>query len=309
MKTTALVTLILCYWFFSADAAAGKKVVCVTIPKCGTHLLTKCLSLLSVPGLHAPYSGSDRLKPSPRAWKKFDKINRFDPPNHFTGYLDPRIMGDVPKNMKIRLAESNTIRGIAPLHVPYSKSAEDYIIPRSRASFFVIRDPRAMIVSMAFMVSKGWRDGEVADPGIILLDLIDGRQKNFIRWGATVNGGYPLLWEYGIVGFYKMYLPWMQAKAFYTVRFEDLVGSKGGGSDELQYQEILNIAKHIGVTLSAEKIKEVSDGLFGGSTTFRDGQIDGWKKHFTPEVKEAFKKVPGANQLLIDLGYEKDSSW
>ncbi len=285
-----------------------KKVVCINMPKCGSHLLIKCLSLLGISRLHATYNKPEAIQPSPQFWAFYETVKDKLPPQHFTGRFDPRTMGPISSIFKRQIDLRNTSKDLVWSHWPYTKEAADYILPRSKAQFFIIRDPRAMLVSMAFMVSKGYR-GEATDAQPIMFDFIDGRQKNFVPWGVTVNEAYPLLWEYGVVDFYKMYLPWMQAKGFYTVRFENLIGSKGGGSDELQYQEILNIAKHIGVTLSAEKITEVSDGLFGGSTTFREGQIDGWKKHFTPEMKEAFKKAPGATQLLIDLGYEKDSSW
>jgi hypothetical protein len=280
-----------------------KKVMYITLPKSGTHLLLKCIALFGDPQLKTKYEGEGRIKPSENLWKMYDQVNQFDPPNHFRGRLDPLTNGALPDLMKRMLL------GVSWTHWPYTQEAEDFIAEHAKAGLFIIRDPRAMLVSMAFMVSKGWRAGELADPILIMQDFIDGRQKNFIRWGVTVHESYPLMWEYGVVGFYKMYLPWMQAKKFYTVHFENLVGSQGGGSDAAQYQEIRNIANHIGVSLSDEKIKNIVEELFGGSTTFREGQIDGWKKYFTPEMKEAFKKVPGANQLLIDLGYETNTTW
>ncbi len=86
-----------------------------------------------------------------------------------------------------------------------------------------------------------------------------------------------------------------------------MAAKEGGGT--LQLQTINAIAQHIGISLPPEKIVAVRDELFGRSITFREGKIDGWKKHFTSEMKAAYKAVPGANQLLIDLGYEKDANW
>jgi sulfotransferase 6B1 len=43
------------------------------------------------------------------------------------------------------------------------------------------------------------------------------------------------------------------------------------------------------------------------SPTFRQGKSGGWRKHFTPEIRDLFKQTAG--QLLIDLGYEKDLNW
>jgi len=282
-----------------------KKVVCINMPKCGSHLLNKCISLFGDPRLQTAYDTLEAIKPTRSFVVLYDSFKDKQPPMHFTGRFDPRTMGPISWILKGQL---NSKKGFIWSHWPYTPEAEKYINLKSRANFFIIRDPRAMLVSMAFMVSKGYQ-GEEADPLPIMLDFIDGRQKSFVPWGVTVNEAYPLLWEYGIVGFYKMYLPWMQAKNFYTVRFENLVGARGGGSDLAQHEEICNIAKHIGITLSEEKIKQVVVDLFGGSNTFREGQVDGWKKHFTPEMKKLFKNVPGANQLLIDLKYEKNADW
>jgi len=287
----------------------SEQVVCISMPKCGTYLLKKCLLLMQGLVL-TPDALIDQklIYPSPAAWAVYDSLNIYDPPNHFRGRLDP-LSNELFFDFFKQLIEKKHASGIWSSHSPYTRAVAEYLEQRSSTNFFVIRDPRAMLVSMAFMVSKGWLAGQEADPVLIMNDFIDGRQKNFIRWGVTVHEAYPLIWEYGIVGFYKMYLSWMQAKNFYTVRFENLVGSQGGGSDSLQKAEIMTIASHIGYALTDEKLTHVAKNLFGGSVTFRDGKIDGWKKYFSADMKAAFKQVPGANQLLIDLGYESTTDW
>ncbi len=93
------------------------------------------------------------------------------------------------------------------------------------------------------------------------------------------------------------------------VKFENLIGPKGGGSYEQQLKTIMKISQHLGIPLSLQKIQTVIADLFGGTWTFREGQIGGWKKYFTPEIKKAFKQDPRLIQLLIDLGYENGSNW
>ena len=72
-------------------------------------------------------------------------------------------------------------------------------------------------------------------------------------------------------------------------------------------REIMNIARHIGIPVNRKRALEIANQLFGGTATFRKGQIGAWKKEFTQEQKELFKEHAG--QLLIDLGYEKDYNW
>lgn len=282
-------------------------VICITIPKCGTHLLMKCLTLFEQPGLVNHESDKEKLKPSIFAQERYKRLNRFDPPNHYKGQLHVPTVGPLPKRIIDRINHKK--ERLRWSHWTYTKEAASFFSHKSRGNFFLLRDPRDMIVSMAFMIKDGWEEGQHAPLENLIYDFIDGRQKNFIRWGVEVHEAYPLLWELGVVGFYKLYLPWADEKKFYTVHFESLIGSKGGGSDELQIQEITNIAQHIGLTLPPEKIKAIRDELFGNSRTFREGKISGWQKYFTPEMKAAFKRAPGANQLLIDLGYEKDTNW
>jgi len=43
------------------------------------------------------------------------------------------------------------------------------------------------------------------------------------------------------------------------------------------------------------------------SPTFRSGKTGEWKKHFTEDHKKIFKDVAG--DLLVRLGYEKNSDW
>ncbi len=286
--------------------ARSTKVVTINMPKCGTHLLLKCISLLGNPKLQSGYNNINHIRPNAMQWKRLNQINQFDPPMHYKGPLHVPTAGPIPKQFA---AAFNSNYSLLWTHMTYTAEAEEFLNKKnSLANFFIIRDPRAMLVSMAHMVKDGWH-GEHANVEDIIWDFIDGRQKHFIRWGVTVNIAYPLIWELGVTDFYKLYLPWMKAKNFYTVRFENLIGAKGGGSDEIQLQEINNIARHIGMNLSAEQITSIRNKLFGGSITFREGKIDGWKKHFTPEMITAYKETPGACQLLIDLGYEKDTNW
>jgi hypothetical protein len=291
------------------EAASSDTIMCISIPKCGTHLLLKCLELL----------GDQRFgyycKPEQ---KLFKKITSPTPPHHTKGRFYFAQLNPVPKEMIDATLTSleknitqmhNQNKIILHDHLPYFREVEDYLNAKTRARFFIFRDPRAMIVSMAYMIKDGWEKDQHASPQDLTWDFINSKKKHFIPWGVANHGFYPLLWEIGVVNFYRLYLPWMRANNVYTVRFEDLVGSKGGGSDAAQEKTIYGLAQHIGITLSQEKFAHVKNKLFGNSGTFREGKIDGWKKNFTPAMKKAFKKVPGANQLLIELGYEKDENW
>lgn len=260
-------------------------IVCITIPKAGSHLLVKCLNLFKIDGITLDYSkmqGKSPLK------------NLKDPlPQYFVDRIENG------KKTPQRLYWYG--------HQHHTPEFEQYLVNNAYASFFLIRDPRDQLVSVVMSKKKrgALKNTSVQDA---LLDVIIGRKK---------KGDYPpnvyrvmldILWEQGSYNFYELYMPWMKAKKFYTVKFENLIGPQGGGSKEAQLQEIKNISLHLGLKSSDEQIAQIAHDLFGGTVTFRKGETGSWKEHFTPEIKAAFKKTKAA-QLLITLGYEKDMNW
>lgn len=103
----------------------------------------------------------------------------------------------------------------------------------------------------------------------------------------------------------------MKLPTTYVCRFENLIGEKGGGCSIKQREEIINLAKYIGIDLSKDQINFIQHHLFGNdiknSWTFRKGQIGNWKSHFTKAHKNQFKEQ--LNHFLIAFGYVEDDQW
>lgn len=93
-----------------------------------------------------------------------------------------------------------------------------------------------------------------------------------------------------------------------VVRFEDLVGSQGGGDDEAQKRTIIQIVEKMGTPLYRLDVERLGREIYGHSATFRKGQIGSWKSAFKPIHKEQFKNSK-LQQVLVKLGYEKDDQW
>lgn len=286
-----------------ARKGKDKHIICITIPKTGTHLLYKCLQLLKLKNVvHLKKNGV-----SQRMLDKIQLLNQNPPPNHWKGFFHIPTVGPIPEHA-VKMMKSSKKAHSFSIHWPFTHESEAIFNKYGRANFFTIRDPRDQLVSMVYMIYKS-RDGRQIPFEDALIDLIDGRQKVYIPWAAEIQTAHPLMWELGVVDFYKLYLPWMNSPKFYTVKFENLVGPKGGGQLDTQIQELQKIAQHLGVDLPASTAYAIAKKLFGNTLTFREGQIGSWKKYFTPRIKEIFKMTPGACQLLIDLGYEKDDAW
>ena len=216
-------------------------------------------------------------------------------------------------------------------HLPYHQSVADLITKNNIKVIFIIRDPRDQVCSKSFTLKnqpkqdhnkdmhpsnykpkrppnihqkyKNWHINDIITSVIKTESMLEKyvcyhEYKDFYNNFENITGAN---------GLYSLYTPWIEHPQVYTVKFEDLIGPDGGGSLESQLIEIINIANHIGISLSKEEAHAIASSLFGNSPTFRKGQIGDWKNHFTEEHKELFKKIAG--QLLIDLGYESDFNW
>lgn len=103
---------------------------------------------------------------------------------------------------------------------------------------------------------------------------------------------------------------WLGDKNLFVLRFEDIIGSRGKGCDELQKQTIINLANKLNVSMDAQKLDYITSNLFGQDassgkfSTFKSGQIGSYKEHFDEEITELFNQKFGLYQLL--LGYPLD---
>lgn len=72
------------------------------------------------------------------------------------------------------------------------------------------------------------------------------------------------------------YAGWLTAEGALSIRFEDLVGPRGGGSVERQTLALTTLAHHIGWRGAASRLLSAIDRTFNPAAgTFRRGRIDG----------------------------------
>lgn len=87
-----------------------------------------------------------------------------------------------------------------------------------------------------------------------------------------------------------------------VTRFENLVGSQGGGSDVAQEEEIRKIADYLEIPLTQKKLEYVISNMYGKSITFKKGKIGTWKHKFKEQHINTFDRRLG--QYLKSFGYE-----
>src|ERR1700722_3109111 len=274
MKKRFLFTFLFGSLFFQT-IHCHDQIVQISIIKSGTFLLATCINLLN--------------RRSLKDWlgKPISKSQHYN----ITGNELIKMTSMKPQNFW-------------STHLFYTQERAEYLNKKNFIKLFMYRDPRDQMVSFAYFMKRfdygdGWPRARGLSFDEILMDMINS--------GYVYDDHPPVK---SIYDMYQKYLPWKDTPGFLTVRFEDLVGEKGGGSKEAQIETIRRVAQHLKIPLTDKLLEHVMANIFGNllvSPTFREGQIGSWKKHFKPEHIKAFKKKTG--DLLITLGYEKDNNW
>lgn len=142
----------------------------------------------------------------------------------------------------------------------------------------MVRDPRAIAASaVRYFEENRLRQRDIAGMGLdrreeLAQYMIDGGR----HFGAT-DGMAPLQERC------RQFIGWRQDPNCLVVKFDDLIGARGGGSDEQQFATISRILAFTGADAltSAEKI---TAGLYSAdSHTFSVGKVRSWESVLTSE--------------------------
>jgi len=254
--------------FFFAAMSYGSPICITTIPKCGTHLLMKYIEVLT--GKSGKMTWDNWLVPS------VDNISNLSAQEYLITHA-------VCNAANVKIFSNADIRII-----------------------FMLRDPRDQIISLAHFIKRRsyWKIDQLSVSEIITQII----QNYSLYYNPSIGLQEDVLLSVNQNSFYQLYLPWQSYEFVYTVKYEDLVGNKGGGSDEKQLQAMCNIASHLHIAVNREDLRQIQNQLYDQtSSTFRTGKIGSWRQEFTKEQKDLFKRVAG--DLLIELNYEINHDW
>jgi hypothetical protein len=265
------------------DARTKRLVLCNSYPKSGTHLLYQIL--YTIPGL--------------RQRKSIVSVQALCGIMNTASHIRWKI-GAAPPDSIIRC------------HLTYSEEILDILNKYDCTSLFIYRDLRDVAVSHARWVCN--------EPRIFLHDIYRNElTRDDDRLMATIRGiplGSPLgsnVSQPDIGQDFARWLGWIYDPETLAVRFEDLVGERGGGSEEARLETVRQILDYLEVSVPAAQIRSRFASLVMDpeeSHTFRKGGTGtsgGWREAFTEEHKQTFKQVAG--ELLVELGYERDMKW
>jgi hypothetical protein len=269
------------------------RIVANSIPKSGTNLLARLLTLLgfeqtSEMGIRSrlvagPFSPARKLLRA-RSKEKVT-IGVASPQRIDRRWLERRLS---------RVADGCFVTA----HCVYSPELASLLAGERMRVVCILRDPRDVAVSQMHHIKQ--RKQHFAHEAFLKLPSDHERLLHSIRGGELGGRRLQSLDER-----YRQFLGWQDDDNAMVVKFEDLVGPRGGGSAEAQQLAVAGVASHLGVEEATMGV--VEENLFGVGRTFRKGQIGGWREVFSAEHERAAREIAGP--LLVKLGYEAEPEW
>ena len=235
----------------------GPRTFINSIPKSGTHLLTSALDV--TPGIRN--SGVHVL-----TWQ----VNR--------GARSPR------DNQSFLLDEAAFSRILTAVnrgqylsaHLPWQSQILEGLSATGYQALFVIRDPRDIVVSELHYI-KGLKRHYLHRFFVNALHTDHDRLHALLE-GVRGSGEWVGSHINPAAERYRRFLGWMTCAPVHTLRFEELIGARGGGDIAAQCASLKALYQHIGLEVSEDGIFRVAKKLsHKNSFTLRKGVIGGWR--------------------------------
>ena len=184
-------------------------------------------------------------------------------------------------------------------HFPAYQEILNLVQKQEIKVLFMVRDPRDIVISNYKYCTY--------------IDLTHPTHKYFtnlknddLRLTKTIMGVPGILTP--INDILNLFDQWRSFDNCLTIKFEDIIGKNGGGSNESKTECIKKISNFLNIKLSTNQIKKiVYKSSKKKSLTFRKGQIKNWVKEYKLEHIELFKRIAGNE--LINYGYENNFDW
>ena len=273
------------------------KIMVNSIPKGGTHLLLKLVYLLGIPDDPKRFwlgAGQIRLG--------FEPLNRLLKGSYSDSVIT--IGSEVPVEVGARWLEKKISK--VPdnhsfgAHCLYSENLSELLKNNEVIPVCILRDPRAIAASHMHYVKK-WTKHFFHNEYMKL-------DSDYERMRFSITGG--TLGKYTVKPLaerYRNFAGWGNDPSVALVRFEDLIGSSGGGSDLAQFDAIKKVADHLLIDVDEQKIALIQEKLFGRndgtqSDTFRKGTVDSWQSELDDSLKQLLDQE--LSGIMAELGYD-----
>jgi len=262
------------------------------LPKSGTNLLQKLFELMGYKYAKLGIAESLILG-NMYPVRQIIRGAKFDKNPICTGFYSPVAISSKWLSSRLdRVSENEYISG----HASYSERL-DFVLKKSNVKVVhIVREPRDVLVSHAYFFAK--KKDYFLYPILANISFED-------RIRTTLQGGYYKEIKLQLNSFQNALeniLEWEKSDNCLIVKFEDLIGEKGGGSREKQNETIKIILHFIQREDLLENAEELGSKLYGGTHTFRKGQNEAWREELSEKLIAEINSSIG--DLILKLGYK-----
>jgi len=170
-----------------------------------------------------------------------------------------------------------------------------------RATVFIYRDPRDMVISHIFYATQIHPGHGMHRHYTQKLDSMEDRIN-----AAILGVDLPGVELSSVQAKYANYLGWLEQPTVLCLRFEDLILHRLVAlGNLLDYLDERGFTPKLPRALCIERLEHAIIPKKSG--TFRKAQPGNWREHYTSANKTLFKNSTG--DLLVRLGYEVNDLW
>lgn len=147
---------------------------------------------------------------------------------------------------------------------------------------FIYRDPRDCLLSAVHYAFKGQPEH--------ISEVLSGLSEEEALL-ALLNGNNKLI---PFAKWFDAYRSWLNVPDAIIVRFEAIIGARGGGNDARQRECFENVINCLGIQVPSHVFDKALSITFNPRAgTFRSGQIGGWRNSFSTKIIQEFELQAG----------------
>jgi hypothetical protein len=261
---------------------SGPRVAINSIPKAGTHLLTKLLE--AGPGLV-----NSRLHLSMKDVR----------PDTFSAECEADSWAVDPEKLERALSTVRQAQMVS-CHLPHSPETESVFAAAGFKIVNLVRDPRDMLVSNLHYIIGLRRH-------FLHIYLTESLSNNTERLQRLIDGPTDASESHdgrfrSYSSVLEAYEGWLESGAL-TVRYEDLNGERSGRTSQEQHAALSRVFRHIGLPDDEAGVTHALDKAVGKrSATLRAGRSGDWANEFGETTRDLFDQKLG--RFLSIYGYE-----
>ncbi|RMH61702.1 MAG: glycosyltransferase, partial [Calditrichaeota bacterium] len=232
-----------------------------SLPKAGTNLLTKALRMM--PGITETSLHFGNSTQNTSGQKGATLPIGVDMPKPYSLEAFRRQLNALPEH------------SFLSAHIPYTETAARVLREQGIPILLMLRDPADVALSHATYVTKTPEHPlhayyqTLSEDARILFSITGGRANDVTLLSLEER--------------LQSIVRWMDEPNVTVIRFEELVGARGGGDDAAQRETLKKIARTIGVDADDSVLNDIQHQLFGGTGTFNKGVRGAARQRFTRE--------------------------